>query len=107
MEMLFQAHQNFYIINASIPCIIHYWLLPSIFLTLFTSLAIIESLSLLKCFLTYVSTSAMSSFLKKLCCGITLLYCLPFTVIGLSKPFNTTSINFFLSPFTHSELSKG
>src|SRR3954451_3061667 len=92
------------------PFTIHrlpHYLLPVLILLFFTSLAVTESLLLLYRCLMYVSTCAMSSSLKKLCCGIRLLYGLPFTVIGLFKPFNTTSINLFLSPFTHSELSKG
>src|ERR1043166_25793 len=82
-------------------------LFPVLLLTFCTSSASTESTLLLKRFLIYVKTCAISSSLKKLCCGIRLLYGLPFTVIGSFKPFNTTSINFFLSPFTHSGLSKG
>ena len=47
----------------------------------------------------------MSSSFRKLCCGITPLYDLSFTMIGLFNPFSTASINFFLSPFTHSDIA--
>src|SRR5690606_33932483 len=57
---------------------------------------------------TYVSTSATcSSFRKPPCAGIGSSYGSPLTVMGPESPFNTTSINRVLSPFTHSDFSNG